>query len=405
MPLTIRIALAQQHSFELHCGTQSRPVSSKDIESLAETAGRDYFAAAPKFPQLTALGRSLYRWLDGKEGWLRAGLANGETTVLLDLAAPLESRELNPATESLVRKLAHLPWELLHDGTAFLAERGIQPIRVMQSRSAHAQPANRPLRLLFMATSPEDVLPVLAYEQEETNILKATRHQPIDLVVEESGSVSQLQNLVASFGKDHFDVFHITGHGTIDEDATPRFVTEDEQGGAQLTTAEQLAKAFGHRWPRLLFLSGCRTAEAPDRGMIPSMAHALVNAGADMVLGWARPVYDATGIFAATHLYRALAIGETPLDAVAATRREMLREFLKDTRHESCSDWHLLRLYQGVPDTPALVTPLKTPNREQIKQRPPEDEFLDAEGKVKVAAASAFYGRRRELQRCLKALD
>src|ERR1022692_2327844 len=80
-------------------------------------------------------------------------LTNGETTVLLDLAAPLQARDLNPATELLVRKLAHLPWELLHDGKAFLAELGIQPVRVMQSRSNHAQPANRPLRLLFMATS------------------------------------------------------------------------------------------------------------------------------------------------------------------------------------------------------------------------------------------------------------
>src|ERR1022692_1662773 len=205
MPVSIRIALAQQQSFELTCGGQSRRVDWKEIESLTNAADRDYFGIAyahdprwaPKFPQLTALGRTLFQWLDGPEGWLRAGLTNGETAVLLDLAAPLQAQDLNPATESLLRKLAHLPWELLHDGNAFLAELGIQPVRVMQSRSNHAQPANRPLRLLFMATSPEDVLPELNYEQEETNILEATRKQPIELVVEESGSVSQLQNLVA----------------------------------------------------------------------------------------------------------------------------------------------------------------------------------------------------------------
>jgi hypothetical protein len=38
----------------------------------------------------------------------------------------------------------------------------------MQSRSHYSQPANRPLRLLFMATSPEDVRPVLDYEQVRT---------------------------------------------------------------------------------------------------------------------------------------------------------------------------------------------------------------------------------------------
>src|ERR1035441_1168948 len=172
MPVSICIALAQQQSFELRYGNQSRSVDWKAVESLAATADREYFGDAqandgrwaPKLPQLTALGRSLFQWLDGPEGWLRAGLSNGETTVLLDLAAPLQAQDLNPATESLVRKLAHLPWELLHNGNAFLAELGIQPVRVMQSRSNHAPPANRPLRLLFMATSPEDVLPELNYE-------------------------------------------------------------------------------------------------------------------------------------------------------------------------------------------------------------------------------------------------
>jgi hypothetical protein len=58
-------------------------------------------------PQPAALGRRLYQWLDGPEGWLRTGLANGETTVL-DLAASLQTRELNPTAEPLMRKLAHL---------------------------------------------------------------------------------------------------------------------------------------------------------------------------------------------------------------------------------------------------------------------------------------------------------
>jgi hypothetical protein len=273
----------------------------------------------------------------------------------------------------------------------------------MQARSANTQSAKRPLRLLFMATSPEDILPVLNYEREEAAILDATRDQPIDLVVEESGSTSQLQNLVASFGKDYFDVFHMTGHGVI-ENGTPKFVTEDEQGADQRTTAEQLAETFGGRWPRLLFLSGCHTAQAPNQGTMPSMAHALVNAGAGAVLGWARPVYDTTGIFAATQLYRALATGETPLDALAATRRQMVRTYLQNTAQAFCSDWHLLRIYQGARDMTSLVTPLKSPNRERHKRKAPEPEFLDLDGDIKVAGASAFVGRRREMQRCLRAL-
>jgi hypothetical protein len=134
------------------------------------------------------------------------------------------------------------------------------------------------------------------------------------------------------------------------------------------------------------------------------MAHALVNVRADAVLGWARPVYDSTGIFAATRLYSQLATGATVFQAVAGARRQMLRAFREDPSQSFCSDWHLLRLYQGVPDTAALVTPLKTRGRERIIRRAPEADFLDAEGRMKVAGESGFFGRRRQMQRCLRAL-
>jgi hypothetical protein len=367
MPLHIRFSLAQGQSFDLHCANVSRRLDGSEVAALAATAEHDYFADdkhtwPAKLPQLIDLGRALHQWLDGPQGWLRSGLRNGETTLLLDLAGPAEAQDLNPATRELVQKLAHLPWELLHDGKVFLAERGVAPIRVMHSRKASTDNANRPLRLLFMATSPEDVAPVLAYENEEATILEATRDQPIHLVVEESGSVSQLENLAASFGKGYFDIFHLTGHGFLNND-TPYFVTENDHGRAEYTTVDQLAQAFGHRWPRLIFLSGCHTAQAPAAGMVPSMAHALVNSGAGAVLGWALPVYDDTGIFAATELYRALATGATLQEAVADARRNMLRTFLQQPT-QPYSDWHLLRIYQASPDTPALVTPLMTKGRE-----------------------------------------
>src|SRR5437667_8226286 len=180
MPLHIRFSLAQEQSFDLHCANQSRRLDGTEVAALAATAERDYFADnkhtwPSKLSQLIALGRALYQWLDGPQGWLREGLRNGETTLLLDLAGPAEAQDLNPATRELVQKLAHLPWELLYDGTVFLAERGVLPIRVMHSRPAATDSANRPLRLLFMATSPENVVPVLDYEREEATVLEATR--------------------------------------------------------------------------------------------------------------------------------------------------------------------------------------------------------------------------------------
>jgi hypothetical protein len=58
-------------------------------------------------------------------------------------------------------------------------------------------PQNRPLNVLFMATSPLEVEPELDYEAEEGKILEATTRTPIDLRVEESGCLTELKhNLV-----------------------------------------------------------------------------------------------------------------------------------------------------------------------------------------------------------------
>src|SRR5580700_9794346 len=98
MPVSIRITLAQQQTFELECGNQSRRLDRKDVEFLAATCDREYYGDgkaddgkwAPNLPQLTTLGRRLFDWLDGKEGWLRTGVADGEAIVLLDLAPTLQ---------------------------------------------------------------------------------------------------------------------------------------------------------------------------------------------------------------------------------------------------------------------------------------------------------------------------
>jgi len=224
--------------------------------------------------------------------------------------------------------------------------------------------------------------------------------------------VQELGNLVRSQRDDYFDVFHLTGHGIIYTEAdygwalkrmanapklaenTPCFTTENEVGELRFTTVADLAEAFGDRFPRLIFLSGCHTAQVPDRGSVPSMAQALVKAGAQMVLGWARPVYDRTGIVAARALYQALAASES---VERALQRAISAMILAE-----CPDWHLLRVYGDSRRLGALVTPRGTPKRERFKPLREEEKFLDAQGLMKFEGQ--FIGRRRSLQRCLRAL-
>jgi len=425
MPMTFTFDLSQQH-FELRCDRGTRRLSRSELIELIEQCEQHYYSGRPRDwygqqqdvpEQLVELGCHLYRWLDGNEGWLRSLLATGSSqTIAFDLNYSLEVQGLNPETDRIALGLAHLPWELLHDGTTFLLATQrltIPPMRVVQRREVSSEPANRPLHLLLMATSPEGI-DVLAYEKEEANIVQATQNQPLLLVVEESGSVTELKNLIQFYPNQYFDVFHLTGHGLIFTqqdygwlsskiqplpqlaDNTPCFITEDELGNVQLTTVPDLAHAFGDRFPRLIFLSGCHTGEVPDRGSVPSMAQALVKAGAQVVLGWARPVFDRTGIVAAQALYRELAAGSSVEQAVRVTVTEMIRQ--------ECSDWHLLRVYCDSRRLESLVTPMGTPKRERLGRIQPEQDFLDAQDQVKVASQFAFIGRRRPLQRCLRAM-
>jgi tetratricopeptide (TPR) repeat protein len=419
MPLKFTFALSQQQTFELRCDYGLRRLDKTELAALMDLCEQNYYAQQrDKLPYLTQLGRQLYQWLDGKEGWLRKALDEAdEQTIYLDLIQTSEAQGLNPETERVALGLAHLPWELLHNGSGFLMERrdiSVLPVRSVQQRQTQVIGVqNRPLRLLFMATSPEDPkVPLLEFEREEANILQATKDQPLALIVEESGSVAELANLVKSYPEDYFDVFHLTGHGIIytkksygyllpkgdtPPDNTPCFITEDEVGNIQLTTVNDLAKAFRGRWPRVTFLSGCHTGQVPNQGTVPSMAQALVKAGEGIVLGWARPVYDKTGIVAAQALYQALATGASVEAAVKAAQQEMI--------DKECTDWHLLRMYRDTRPIVELVTPLRTKHREKLKFTAPEQEFLDENNLVKVASRFEFVGRRRPLQRCLKALQ
>ncbi|MHC5776917.1 CHAT domain-containing protein [Nostoc sp.] len=418
MPLNLTFALSQQQTFELRFNNVSRHLNKAELAALIDLCEQNYYTQQTvALPELTQLGRQLYQWLDGNEGWLRRSLDEADQqTIYLDLIQASEAQGLNPETERVALGLAHLPWELLHDGAGFLIERrdiSVLPVRSGKQRQAQVIGVqNRPLRLLFMATSPEDPrVPPLGFEQEEANILQATKEQPLLLIVEETGSVAELANLVQSYPEDYFDVFHLTGHGiiytkedygyllppgTLLPDNTPCLITEDEVGNLQLTTVNELGKAFSDRWPPVTFLSGCHPGQVSNKETVPAIAQALVKAGAGIVLGWARPVFPRTGIVAAQALYRALATGATVEAAIKAAQQEMI--------DKECTDWHLLRIYRDTRPIAELVTPLKTRNRERLKFTAPEPEFLDENNQIKVTSRFEFVGRRRHLQRCLKAL-
>ena len=291
---------------------EQRSLPLGEIADLIQVAERDYYVSFRSAVDYTITGRTLYNWLDGSDRFL-ARLLNqclGEGIVLAIATA---------------EKLAHLPWEILHDGNSFLVERmpAIVPVRWVSSDtvkklSLEEKPENRALSVLFMAASPLDVKPVLEFEAEEGRILEATARHQIDLKVEESGCLSELGYVVADYDPGYFDVFHLTGHATF-RDGKPRFITETEMGDANYASAHDIAKELQFRVPKLVFLSGCRTGQAGESGAVPSLAEELLKLGTKAVLGWGQKVLDKEAAIAAAALYEALSRGDQLTEAVACT--------------------------------------------------------------------------------------
>jgi len=388
---TIRIQLREstQETVELRYWLpqikhyESRRLKLAEIADFLKQGERDYYKLLPNLP---GIGKQLFFWLDGDGRWLSRGIANcrGEGLVIaIDTG----------------KQLAHLPWEVLHDGEDFLVKRVnpvVLPLRWIEKETEPFVVEARQLRVLFMATDPEDVEPKLEFEQEEARILADTRDFAVDLRVEESGCVSELGKVWSRY-LDDFDVFHLTGHASIKAEApyTPYFITETEIGERHETTAAELAEVFRFRFPKLVFLSGCRTGQAPDKGAVLSMAEALIAQGARAVLSWGRPVEDRTATAAAAHLYGKLAAGYQLAQALASTYQQLFKQKVRD--------WHLLRLYVQGECPGALVKPLG--DLPLSAPEPAYQQFLDPDTQqVRVAKPSEFVGRRRTLQRCLKAI-
>jgi tetratricopeptide (TPR) repeat protein len=330
----------------------------------------------------------LFDWLDGPSRLLGRLLAEGSRSDLVVLAIDGN------------HQLTLLPWETLHDGQQFLIDKInplIIPLRWI-SRNILTEmdpPLSRRLRVLFMATSPEGINPVLNYEDEENLILQETENPGLELQVEESGCLSELARLWGRSGE-KFDVFHLSGHASFQEAAPfqPYFVMETETGEPTNVSAVALAEIFKLRYPSLIFLSGCRTGQGLAQQAVSSMAEQLIDLGAKAVLGWGLPVYDKTATLAAAHLYQRLAEGRS----LAAS----LGLVFQNLRQQHATDWHLLRLYVRGHSFGALVS---SPG-EQICMRPtPQSRFLNPRTEqVRVANADEFVGRRLILKICLQHL-
>ncbi|MFH1943533.1 MAG: tetratricopeptide repeat protein [bacterium] len=332
-----------------------------------------------------SIGNKLFGFLDGDAKHLNRALdeaAKQGEPLLLEL--------------SVCKSVSDWPFELMAQNGVFLAPGRVHLIRRVSDwgEKKKLQPADRPIRLLFMACSALDVEPELDFEREEETVFRVTEKLAIDMEVEDTGS---LEGLREQLEKEPYDIVHLSGHADIDEHGKPFFIMEDEQGFGRDVTPERLwCDALIENPPRLLFLSGCRTGETPEEKAAVSFAHQLIEKhNLPAVLGWGRSVADDQASKAAEVIYHELSRGRDILSAVQRARVELIEHFKSSSRPA----WPMLRLYcSGVRHAP-IVT-------EGQKVRPKVKRLVHTylkNSNVKVLL-EGFVGRRRPLQQSLKAL-
>jgi tetratricopeptide (TPR) repeat protein len=331
------------------------------------------------------IGSKLFRFLDGDFRHLQRALdeagQQGESLHLL----------LHTCNQA-----ADWPFELLAQKDTFLLPHRLHLVRRVSEWGAAKDlpPGNRQLKMLFMACSALDVEPELDFEKEEEAIFHITEKLAIDMEVEDSGS---LEGLREQLEREQYDVLHLSGHANIDEKGQPYFIMEDETGHEHKVFPGDLwNEGLVENPPRLLFLSGCRTGEAPDKGAAGSFARMLVEKyDIPAVLGWGRSVSDDQATHAEKVFYHELSRGRTILDAVQRSRYELIREY------QSSSDpaWSLLRLFSsGMPLNPLV----QKGQRWQPKTRQMTHIYL-TNSQVQVLK-EGFVGRRRQMQTSLHTL-
>jgi tetratricopeptide (TPR) repeat protein len=354
------------------------PVNLKEISELEEKC-RDYKWNQSK-DLSQQIGERLFSFLNGDRQTLIRALE--------------EADNYGECLQFILRgegTASNLPFELLYHND-FLVPSRIHLIRRVSDRGKKKTPEaeNRPLKILLMACSPQDVEPVLEFEKEEDTIFEVTKDLPIEIDVEDTGS---LEGLGERLSTNKYDVVHITGHADIDKKGEPFFWMEDEEGLPVQVTPLKLWEKLDLNLPRLVFLSGCRTGEAdPEHVAAMSFAHQLVKGHIPTVLGWGLPVSDRGASFTAKKLYYEMSRGENIPDALLRTRRELSEHY---------PDWSILRLFSD--GTPLDIPLIKKGQLPRPKPRELQYAYLES-SQVRVLK-KGFIGRRRQIQqglRCLK---
>ncbi len=333
--------------------------------------------------------------------WLRdVGRRLFDRAIPAPLAEALRA-DSAPLLLALDPALVALPWELLHDGSAFLARtRGI--IRVAPTSAplptAHASSAAR-LRVLLALASPvlDETLDSVEDERQPTMV---DLEREAALFRELDGAAFAADFKLAmhvtpdelDFALGDADVFHFVGHGGIGA-----LLLENRDGTTHLLDAAWLRERFQNRALQLAVFQSCLTAVQPSPASGEgSVAQTLLEAGLPLVLAMTQSLSVAGARVFFERFYAELARGAS-VNAAAVSARRALADRPNGLAWEWATPALLARADAEHAGQFAFSTTTGSAAVRELAPRPPIPPLMTRE--------QLFVGRRQELVKVARGLD
>ncbi len=347
------------------------------------------------------------------QAWARINAHAGRRfSVHVDTALIADAPEAEVlAAKEAATALLGLPWELLHDGKAFLFQ-GARPTRVrrrLPSTEAFDVPVvATPIRILLVTARPEEdgVIGYIDHRVSALPLVEAMEALPglVKIHVLDPPTLPALRDELdrARDQKQPYHVVHFDGHGVYDRRVgLGGLCFEEPQDTGQLEKrrhATVFTDALGpllrdHRIP-LVFLEACQTAQAEKAS--ESVASELLKVGVASVVAMSHSVLVETARRFVAAFYRALAGGKRVGDAMLAGQRALKDDTFRGRVFGAgefrLEDWFVPVLFQE-KDDPQLFK--MAPAKQAVADF--QQQLAARLGELPKEPETGFVGRSREL--------
>ncbi len=373
-----------------------------------------------KFPKL---GKALYEAILGhKESskvvnvWKNSTDCNLRFSVKVDKNLPVGAeKEKMEAAEKAATQLLSIPWELLHDEDAYLAQ-GAKSVgikrRLPNRKNLDVAISKLPIRILLVTARPEDERAgYIDHRESAIPLITAVENlgnELVSLTVCSPATFPAMMDEIkkADESNNPYDVIHFDGHGVYDEKTGLGALCFEDPGDKDklydkrsvLIDADEIGKNLNKYRIPLMFLEACQTAKTEEKPTA-SVAVTLLEKGITSVIAMTHSVLVTTASKFVETFYKEIAhgarIGKAVLDAQSELALETYREKIPGAGDLHLQDWFVPVLYQDETD-PQLFTQIPDKSSVQtIKKQKTLSLGKIAEQKEKMT--HTFVGRSREL--------